>query len=83
MLSKNQKILRSLICRNNDHESIPQTIPPEKIKMFYRELCWAGSSPCFKAIVDMAAGKQEPLDEQISQWSRACKWYNGTWNPDQ
>ena len=82
MFSKNQKLLRSLISRNNSHDTLPQIIGREKIETFYRELCMEKVCPDFISLVDMAQGNAEPSDQQISSWSEACNWYNGTWYTD-
>ena len=79
MFTKNQKLLRSQICGNNEHNKIALEIPKDTVIDFYKRLCSEKQSVICVHLIEMTQGKREPHIDQLSAWSKACKWHNGLW----
>lgn len=77
--SQNVNILHSLLYPGRPQKDIPTDIPKEVVEAMYRRLCEERVGLSFTGLLNMVNGKEEPTDEQISDWSRALNIYNGTW----
>ncbi|MGV2880138.1 hypothetical protein [Pantoea vagans] len=76
MFTEKQKQLRCMIMKNHNHDELPEALDYDVISRFYTQLCeWGGHAKC-SDIRLMAAGKEEPLDEQMKSWSTVINWHN-------
>jgi hypothetical protein len=75
----NYRLLLQLIYPGQLSEKFPDQVPRQVLIQFYQDLCRNGVSLDFSELSEMVKGRREPSDFQISEWSKARNFYNGSW----